>query len=123
MTDLPAAALQKLETAQNIWLASVRPDSRPHLTPVWFAWASEKLYVSIDPAGVKHRNLQANPLVALALEDGLHPVICEGRARLLAPPLPEEMLQIFRKKYEWDINQESQYNQVYEVEPVKWLNW
>jgi hypothetical protein len=64
--------MEKLETAQNIWIASVRPDGRPHLTPVWFAWTGGKLYVSIDPDSVKSKNIAHTPHVALALEDGLH---------------------------------------------------
>jgi hypothetical protein len=123
MTPLSNEAIERLKTAQNIWIASVRPDGRPHLTPVWFALAGGKLYVSIDPDSVKSKNIAYNPRVALSLEDGLHPVICEGTAALLNPPLPDEVLAVFLRKYEWDITQEKQYHQVVEVTPQKWLVW
>ena len=123
MTPLSNEAQERLETAQNIWIASVRPDGRPHLTPVWFAWTGGKLYISIDPDSVKSKNIANNPRVALTLEDGLHPVICEGTAAPLVPPLPEEVLAVFLRKYEWDITQENQYHQVVEVTPQKWLAW
>ena len=34
--------LQRLETEAIIWLATVRSDGRPHLTPIWFVWQEVK---------------------------------------------------------------------------------
>ena len=45
MRDIPPQARQKLETERNIWLASVRPDGRPHLVPLWFVWCHGKVYI------------------------------------------------------------------------------
>ena len=59
--------------------------------------------------------------MTLALEDGTHPLICEGTARLVAAPWTEEIKAAFNKKYEWDLDTESQYNEVIEVTPEKWL--
>jgi PPOX class probable F420-dependent enzyme len=114
---------QKLASSENIWFASVRPDGRPHLSPVWFAWVDGYLYISIDPESVKSRNLAKNPNVVLALEDGLHPVICEGQAEILPQPWPEEVLAVLFQKYEWDLNTETQYNRLVLVRPERWLTW
>ena len=122
-TTLTAEMIARLETQQNIWFCSVRPDGRPHLAPVWFVWHAGKLYIGTDPKSVKSRNLRTNPHVTLALEDGAHPVICEGTAQPAATPLSEDLLAAFFKKYEWDLNKEAQYNLVVEVTPVKWLSW
>ncbi len=121
MTALPPAQSNgKLETEQNIWLASVRQDGGgPHLVPVWFVWGDGRLYLCIEPGSVKARNLQHSPRVALALEDGQHPVICEGRAVALPQPWPEAVCAIFRQKYEWDITTDGQYTALVEVEPEK----
>jgi F420H(2)-dependent biliverdin reductase len=116
-------SLKKLEQQQIIWIASVRPDGRPHMSPVWFIYYEGKIYVSTDPKSVKVRNLLGNPHAVLALEDGLHPVICEATARRLPPPWDEEILKIFREIYDWDITTESQYNDLWEFTPVKWLTW
>jgi len=113
----------KLESQQNIWFGSVRPDGRPHLSPVWFVWHAEKLYIGTDPKSVKVRNIRQNPQVVLALEDGVHPVICEGIAQVIQPPLSEGLLAAFYTKYEWDLNHEAQYNLVVAVTPQKWLSW
>ena len=119
----PQEALSKLESQQNIWFGSVRPDGRPHLTPVWFVHQAGLIYISADPKSVKIRNIQHNSSVALALEDGAHPVICEGTARKISFPLPESLLEAFYRKYEWDLTKEKQYSQVVEVTPHKWLTW
>jgi hypothetical protein len=115
--------LEKLTQAANIWFASVRSDGRPHLTPVWFVYDGLHLYVSIDPKGIKNRNLTTNPNVSLALEDGSHPLICEGQAALLHQPYSPEILALFQKKYDWDIREDGQYNQLVEITPEKWLAW
>ncbi len=121
--ELSDEMIDRLETQQNIWFCSVRSDGRPHLAPIWFVWQDGKLYVSTEPDSVKSRNVRRNPQVVLALEGGTHPVICEGKAQLLEQPWPEDLLAAFFKKYEWDLNEEAQYNQVIEVTPEKWLNW
>ena len=122
-TDLSQEMIDRMETQQNIWFCSVRFNRRPHLAPIWFVWHKDKLYVSTEPNSVKSRNVRHNSRVVLALEDGTHPVICEGQAQLLQPPWPEDLLAAFLKKYEWNLNEEAQYNQVIEVTPEKWLNW
>ena len=122
MPSTPSAdTVVKLESQQVIWFGSVRPDGRPHLTPVWFVWHEGRLYISTDPKSVKSHNIQHNPQVVLALEDGSHPVICEGLARTVLPPLPKPLLATFIKKYAWDLTVEEQYNLVIEVTPKKWL--
>jgi len=113
--------LSKLESQKNIWFGSVRPDGRPHLTPVWFVWLEQKFYFGIDPRSVKSRNLRHNPRVVLALEDGTNPVIVEGIARLVELPLSASLLEAFYKKYEWNLLKEEQFNQWIEVTPLKWL--
>lgn len=123
MKTLSPESAGKLGSQQNIWFGSVRPDGRPHLSPVWFVWYEEKIYIGTDPKSVKVRNIRQNPQVVLALEDGAHPVICEGAAQIIQPPLSEGLLAAFYTKYEWDLKREEQYNQVVEVTPRKWLSW
>lgn len=120
---LDETAETRLRTGQNIWVGSVRPDGRPHLSPVWFAFLDGKLYICIDPKSVKARNLAANPQIVLALEDGLHPVICEGTAAPVPRPYPDVVKAEFLQKYEWDIELDAQYNFLIEITPQKWLSW
>lgn len=122
-TALSAEHASRLEKEANIWVATVRPDGRPHLTPVWFAWHDSRLYICIQPDGVKARNLGQNPAISLALENGSSPIICEGRAAAVPPPYPPELVAAFKAKYDWDISTDSEYNYLVEITPLKWLAW
>jgi F420H(2)-dependent biliverdin reductase len=123
VATLSAEHISKLENEANMWVATVRPDGRPHLTPVWFAWYNDRLYICIQPDGVKARNLRQNPAISLALENGSSPVICEGRAAAAPPPYSQEVIAVFKAKYDWDITTDGEYNYLVEITPLKWLAW
>jgi len=124
METIDHRAEQRLRSENNVWIATVRSDGRPHLTPVWFAWHGGKVYICVDPNSVKARNLADNPHVALALEDGSSPVILEGTARRVNDPdRPPGALAEFKRKYDWDIVADGQYSLLIEITPSKVLNW
>src|SRR5712692_7847554 len=52
---------QAFERSRNYWIASTRPDGRPHAAPVWGVWLDRVLYFSTGPSSVKGRNLAARP--------------------------------------------------------------
>lgn len=66
-------------------LATVRPDGRPHVAPVWFLMDSDDVVLSTGEDTVKGRNLQADPRVSLSVDDQSPPyafVVLSGIARL-----------------------------------------
>ena len=109
----PSPAAERLEREPNVWLATVRPDGRPHLVPIWFVVDDGRWYICTAPDSVKARNLHANPKIALALEDGSNPHIVEGEARAVKPN--PAVVRKFKEKYDWDITEDSYYTQVFEV--------
>ncbi|GAB97555.1 hypothetical protein BJY21_001654 [Kineosphaera limosa] len=72
---------ERLRTAQNYWLASVRPDGRPHSVPRWGVWLDGAFYYDGAPTTRHTRNVEANPAVTLTLESGTQVVIVEGESR------------------------------------------
>ncbi len=115
---------KRLAKERNIWLATVRPNHAPHLIPIWFVAHDEKIYICTDPNSVKARNLTKNDRVAVALEDGSHPVIFEGTARVLEREVtPAAVVEQFKSKYDWNILDGDQYTVVIEVTPTKQLGW
>ncbi len=109
---------RRLQTEQNLWLATVRPNSTPHLVPIWFVWVSGKIYLCTGADSVKVRNLMQNPHVSIALEDGAHPLVIEGLAQPIGV-VPKPVIAAFMKKYDWNISNDSEYNQVVEIEPKR----
>lgn len=113
----------RLQTDRNVWMATVRPDGRPHLIPIWFVWLDDRFYICTGKESVKGRNLQANPQVVLSLEDGSKPLIAEGTATFHEPPYSQTLIEAFQTKYDWDMSHSVQYNVVVEVTVTKWLGW
>lgn len=73
-----------LETAEVFWLATVRADARPHVTPVAAAWLDRTLYFGTGSTAQKLKNLRGNPHVVLTtgcnhLATGLD-IVVEGDA-------------------------------------------
>jgi nitroimidazol reductase NimA-like FMN-containing flavoprotein (pyridoxamine 5'-phosphate oxidase superfamily) len=55
-----SAALKQLETAEIYWLSTVRPDGRPHCTPLIAVWLDGSLLFSTGDEERKYRNLAEN---------------------------------------------------------------
>jgi F420H(2)-dependent biliverdin reductase len=111
---------RRLQTEQNLWLATVRPTGTPHLVPIWFVWVAGKIYLCTAANSVKVRNLAQNSHVAIALEDGTHPIVIEGRARFAPIELaPAAVSDEFQRKYDWNIKTDGEYDQVIEIEPQR----
>jgi PPOX class probable F420-dependent enzyme len=109
---------RRLQTEQNLWLATVRPDGSPHLVPIWFVWVTGKIYLCTGADSVKVRNLMQNPHVSIALEDGSKPIVIEGLARPIGT-VPGPVIAAFKKKFDWNISTDGEYNQVIEIEPKR----
>jgi nitroimidazol reductase NimA-like FMN-containing flavoprotein (pyridoxamine 5'-phosphate oxidase superfamily) len=56
---------QLLEAAELFWLCTVRPDGRPHVTPVVAAWADDAIHFHTGDREQKFANLRAHPHVVL----------------------------------------------------------
>ena len=69
---------ERLVRSRNYWVASARPDGRPHVMPVWGIWMDNALLFSTDRRTRKARNLAANPATVVNLESGDEAVILEG---------------------------------------------
>src|SRR3954451_15678520 len=76
-------ALKRLRDSHDYWLATVWPDGRPHLMPVWAVWQDEALWFSSSLHARKIRNIGAGSTVSLATDDPLNPVVIEGLARVV----------------------------------------
>jgi general stress protein 26 len=79
-----ADARRELERAEIFWISTVRPDGRPHVTPLIAVWFDGALHFCTGPDERKARNLAANSHVVLTtgrnlLGEGLD-VVVEGEA-------------------------------------------
>ena len=96
-------ASERLATSHDYWLATVRPDGRPHVTPVWGVWDGEAVWFSSSGGSRKARNLAANPHATITTDDALEPVVVEGEVRRVTALEPiTAFTDRMNRKYESD---------------------
>lgn len=76
----------RLEAAMRYWLATTRPDGRPHTVPTDGLWLEDAFWFGGVPTTVKHRNLTADGRAAVHLPDTNAAVIVEGVCEVVVPP-------------------------------------
>jgi PPOX class probable F420-dependent enzyme len=54
-------------------IATVRPDGRPHIAPIWFILDGEQLIFTTWHATAKAANLRFNPWISLCVDDEIPP--------------------------------------------------
>jgi F420H(2)-dependent biliverdin reductase len=114
--------IERLNSDQNVWLAAVRPDGRPHLTPIWFVWVDDRMWVCTQANAVKAKLIAANPKVSVALEDGNAPVCGEGTATVHpVADTPASVRAAFKAKFQWDLAGDNDYGVIIEIAIDKWL--
>jgi len=121
-----------LDTAASLSLATVRPDGRPHVVPLWFLWDGDAIVVLTKPHAQKVRNLVAEPRAMVSVgppgvaDASLLEVIAEveaGGAAALADRL--------RSKYQHQFDTlgltvgefVETYPFVIRLRPTRWLSW
>lgn len=68
MTAIPETHLDLLD-APIATLATIGPDGRPQVSPLWFLNDEGTIKISLNRARQKTKNLQANPAVTLQILD------------------------------------------------------
>lgn len=130
------AAEEVLENAQLSWLATVRADGRPHVTPLVAVWFDGALHFTTGPEEQKAVNLAVNPNVVVTTgtstwDEGLD-VMVEGPAlRVTDPGTLERLAAAWRTKWagqwEYEVGDGAFRNDVggvalvFAVDPVKVL--
>jgi F420H(2)-dependent biliverdin reductase len=105
---IPSADVEvRLAEEPNVWLCTLRRDGSPHLTPVWFVYASATFWIGCESRSVKARNVRADSRVSLALEGGDTPVVAEGAAQVHRGGFPGAVVEAFARKYDgWDVSRQ-----------------
>jgi hypothetical protein len=98
-------AEQRLKQAHTYWLASVRPDGRPHAMPIWGVWLDGRFYFSSGAASRKAKNLASEPRCVVSAGEGDVAVVLEGVAAIEK----NEVLLVraaaaYTAKYDWPLS-------------------
>ena len=97
-TMLRARALARLCTANNYWIATTRPDGRPHAAPVWGVWLDDGLWFGTE--GQKVRNLEALPYAVVHLDSADDVIMVQGPVEIVRDAARiARAAEAFRAKY------------------------
>src|SRR5579863_3006248 len=97
-------ALERLEQSHNYWIATSRPDGRPHLMLVWGVWWQDAFWFSTGPRTRKAKNIANNPRCVIGTEKSEQAVILEGRAEEITDRvLWKQLVAIYNEKYGGDL--------------------
>jgi PPOX class probable F420-dependent enzyme len=140
MSSQPTAGDSRVPVAERLardailWLGTTRPDGRPHVIPIWFAWDGAAISMYSKPHAQKVRNLEHNPSAMVALgepEEEMDVELIEGRAAVLASPTAELIAPAFFEKYAALMSASGLTPEVYvqtyskavEIRPTRLIGW
>ncbi|HEV3472479.1 MAG TPA: pyridoxamine 5'-phosphate oxidase family protein [Actinomycetota bacterium] len=95
----------RLTESKHYWFATTSPGGKPHVNPIWGVWVNGMLYSGGGPDVRWAKNLDAEPRIAVHLEDGEEAVILEGRAERTSSEDDEEVIAVkaaYKAKYGFD---------------------
>jgi PPOX class probable F420-dependent enzyme len=96
-----AEAERRLTVSHDYWCATVRPDGRPHVMPVWGVWLEGQVWFSSSRQSRKARDLEADPRCTLTTDDAQNPVVLDGvAARVTDPGAIAGFLDAVNAKYD-----------------------
>jgi nitroimidazol reductase NimA-like FMN-containing flavoprotein (pyridoxamine 5'-phosphate oxidase superfamily) len=97
-----AQARTRLAAVETYLLATVRPDTRPHVVPVLGVWLDGALHFNTGSTARKARNLTRNPhCVLTAAGDDLDLVIEGDAAKVTDTATLQRVADAFPAKYPW----------------------
>lgn len=120
-----------LDEAHVLSLATVRPDGRPHVVPLWFHWDGETIAVLSKPRAVKVQNLHADQAAMVAVgEPGFGAVLLDVDSEVCGDASAGEASAFVRKYHDIlgrlglsvDDFLET-YPVLIRLRPTRWLSW
>ncbi|MGH2534640.1 MAG: pyridoxamine 5'-phosphate oxidase family protein [Thermomicrobiales bacterium] len=99
-----AEARDRLEAAGSFWLATARPDGRPHVRPILAIWLDGALYFVANAASRKARNLARDPRCVITATSHDSDLVVDGEAAIVRDEAtPRRVADRYAAKYDWHV--------------------
>ena len=93
-----------LVEAKTYWLATVRPDARPHVMPVWGVWLDGRFFFSTSSTSRKGKNLARNAHCTISVSRHAIDIVVEGTAALVTDDVTaRKVAGLYAPKYAWPV--------------------
>jgi hypothetical protein len=120
---------RRMTESLTYWIATTRPNGRPHVSPIWGIWHDGRFWFDGSPETRRGKNIAQNPHICVNLEDGMAVVIMEGIVTDLTTPdleLRKTLSRIYKAKYTehgYSPEPETWESGIYVTEPHTALAW
>jgi hypothetical protein len=99
-----ALASRRLAEGDTYWLATSRPDGRPHVMPVLAVWVDGRLHFAATAISRKARNLAMNASCAISTGGPSLDLVLEGEAAKVTDETRlERVAEAYGTKYQWPV--------------------
>ena len=99
-------AEDRLKKSRQYWIATTRPDGRPHVMVIWALWMDGLLYFSTGKNSRKAQNLKHNPHCTICNDQADEAVILEGTVETERNvERIREFVPRYEKKYKWKLGE------------------
>lgn len=99
-----ATARDAFAAANWFWLATERPDGRPHLVPLLGVWVDDALHFAASPNSRKGKNLAGNPRCSVGTREHGIDLVLEGDvARVTDADRLRDVAAAYATKYGWQV--------------------
>lgn len=99
-------AEDRLKRSRQYWIATTRPDGRPHVMVVWAQWLNGALYFSTGANTRKAQNLASNPHCTVCTANAAEAVILEGIVEVERDlDRIRKFIPLYEKKYDWKLGE------------------
>jgi nitroimidazol reductase NimA-like FMN-containing flavoprotein (pyridoxamine 5'-phosphate oxidase superfamily) len=86
------------------WLATVRPNGRPHVMPLLAVWVDGRLHFCASATTRKARNLARNSYCVITVENEPIDLVVEGEAAKVSDEAKLQLVaDAYASKYEWPV--------------------
>jgi Pyridoxamine 5'-phosphate oxidase len=97
-------ARRRLAEGGTYWLATARPDGRPHVVPVLAVWMDGALHFSSSPAARKAKNLARSPHCVITAGTPALDLVVEGQATTVRDEATlRRLAEAYASKYQWQV--------------------
>lgn len=114
-------AVDRLVEARHYWIATTRPDGRPHTRPVWGVWLDERVHFSTGSRAAW--NLLENREITVHVERHDDIVIIEGVVADVDDAVTRRVVEAYNAKYRWDLDPDALPGPFHRVEPRVVFGW
>jgi len=99
-------AEDRLKKSRQYWVATTRPDGRPHVMVIWGLWMGRLLYFSTGAKSRKAQNLAKNPHCTICTDRADEAVILEAVVETERQgETIRNFIPLYEKKYKWKLGQ------------------